>query len=121
MEIIRKINLFSDGFRVLLSSFTLLQNQYPTLLCHIFHFIYVLYFLFTDASAALSKTFPFSLAQLALGSTLLSFSVIGKDERKIFLMISICVRTQQTKDPKKISSQIFPIIKIFLLFSGGIL
>lgn len=72
-------------------------------------------FLQTDASAALSETLPFSLAQLALCSTLLSYSVNGKDERKIFLMISIYVRTQQTKNKKESSSQIFPIIKIFLL------
>ena len=44
-KIIRKINLFSDGFYFVccFSSLFSFQNQYSTLLCHIFHFFLMFY------------------------------------------------------------------------------
>lgn len=102
-------------------SFTLRQNQYLTLLCHIFHFFYV-FFSVSYAHRCRDSTgwdFPFSLAQLLSVPHFYPFRLSARTKEKFSRWYRFAWEHNKKKDPKKISPQIFPIIKIFLFLLGG--
>lgn len=73
----------------------------------------------TDAATALVEIFPFLLHNSSQFHTFILFGYRQGRKKNFPDDIDLRENTTKKKDPKKISPQIFPIIKIFLFLLGG--